>query len=182
VPDIYFNRYVPIFSAQCINIFAVMNYYSHIVIRTTKHRHMGMVADVDRASEPSLPEYSTLYLPAVSCAGLNFIAAWRRIESTTVWLFYAQHCLKGVCFVSGFIYNTSTDDSSAQFGGCGDVMLMFHLYNCMDELDLYLCCSTRPLLLQTRIYLFLNPLTPELNSSAWRDFLLGILLLEPAFR
>jgi hypothetical protein len=36
--------------------------------------------------------------------------------------------------------------------------------------------------LQSKSLNYLNPLTPELNpspSSAWRDFLLGILFLEP---
>jgi hypothetical protein len=42
------------------------------------------------------------------------------------------------------------------------VMLMFHLCNRMDELELYVCWSARPLLLQTRISHFLNNQSEEL--------------------
>jgi hypothetical protein len=47
--------------------------------------------------------------------------------------------LNGECFVSEIIYITSTDEGSAQGGGCGEVMLMFHLCNRMDELEQYVC-------------------------------------------
>jgi hypothetical protein len=44
--------------------------------------------------------------------------------------------LKGECILTEIIYITSTDEGSAQGGGSGDVMLMFHLCNRMDELEL----------------------------------------------
>lgn len=103
--------------------------------------------------------------------GLNFIAAWRRIENTAVWLFCAQHRLKGECFVSEIIYITSTDEGSAQGGGCGDVMLLFHLCNRMGELELYVRWPARPLLLQTQISHFLTTQNEELAIAGQYIFM-----------
>jgi hypothetical protein len=44
---------------------------------------------------------------------------------------------EGRVFRSEIIYITSRDEDSAQGGGCGDVLLMFHLCNRMDKLELY---------------------------------------------
>jgi hypothetical protein len=81
---------------------------------------------------------------------------------------------EGRIFVPGIIYITSTDDGSAQGGGCDDLMLMFHLCNRMDELDLYLCCPTRSLLLQTRISNFLNAQYEELAVGGQYMFMVCI--------
>ena len=51
------------------------------------------------------------------------------------------------------------------------VMLMFHLCNRMDEPELYVCWHARPLLLQTRIYRFLNTQYEELAIGGQHIFM-----------